>query len=123
MNNKQLGTDFEREVCEKLAKAGWWVHFMSPNNAGAQPFDIIAVKNGQALAGDCKTSSTNVFSFSRLEDNQKYAFEKWLACGNNEPMIIVKYGGKIFFLPYQQLKQELKIDLNTYVDCGFIYGF
>lgn len=115
MNNKQLGTAFEQEVCKMLADNGWWVHFISPNNAGAQPFDIIAVKNGQALAGDCKTSSTGVFPFSRLEDNQIMAFEKWLACGNSEPMVIIKYQDNVYFVPFQQLKAERKVNLDTYM--------
>lgn len=115
MNNKQLGTAFEQEVCKMLADNGWWVHFISPNNAGAQPFDIIAVKNGQALAGDCKTSSTGVFPYSRLEDNQIMAFEKWLACGNSEPMVIIKYQDNVYFVPFQQLKTERKVNLDTYM--------
>lgn len=121
MNNKQLGTAFEREMCERLAKAGWWVHFISPNNAGQQPFDIIAVKNGQALAGDCKTSSTNVFPYSRLEEDQIMAFEKWIACGNTEPMVIIKYQNSIYFVPYQQLKEERKINLDTYISPTAFY--
>ena len=51
MNNKKHGTDFEKRVVAKLAKAGdVWVHFLSPDERGAQPFDIIAVKDGVACA-------------------------------------------------------------------------
>ena len=46
MNNKDIGNQFEREICEILAKNGWWVHFISPNKSGAQPVDIIAVRDG-----------------------------------------------------------------------------
>ena len=50
MNNKIIGTAFEKEMCELLANRGYWVHFITPDNRGAQPFDIIAVKDGKAFA-------------------------------------------------------------------------
>ena len=114
INNKKLGTAFERELCEILGEKGYWVHFISPDSRGAQPFDIIAVKAGMALAIDCKTSVKHIFPFSRLEDNQVYAFEKWIACGNDEPMIAVKYQDNIYMIPYSKLKEELKINLREW---------
>lgn len=114
MNNKKLGMAFEREVVSKLSDAGYWVHFLSPDNRGAQPFDIIAVKNGLALAADCKTSSDRIFRLERLEWNQKLAFDKWLDCGNLEPMIFVKHKGRIISVPYSKLLSEGKVDLNVF---------
>lgn len=121
MNNKRLGTEFEREVCDKLSEAGWWVHFLSPNNAGAQPFDIIAVKKGVALAMDCKTSCTNVFASNRLEDNQIYAFEKWLECGNAMPLIVIKYNDNCYFVPFEYLRDNKKVDLNLWINADVIF--
>lgn len=112
MNNKRLGTAFEREFCEILAKQGWWVHFITPAPTGAQPFDVIAVKAGCAKAFDCKTSVKNTFPITRLEQNQVMAFEKWMACGNEEPMIAVKYKDRVYLLPYTQLKRKGVIDLE-----------
>lgn len=112
MNNKRLGTEFEREVCAWYADHGYWVHFIAPDARGAQPFDIIAVRNGEAFAIDCKTSIKNRFPFSRLEDNQKLAFEKWRACGNNEPLIAVKYQGTIYMIEYDYLKNRGVVDLT-----------
>lgn len=111
MNNKRLGTEFEREVCDLLAADGYWVHFIAPDARGAQPFDIIAVKDGSALAIDCKTCVAGSFNISRLEDNQIMAFERWLACGNEDPKVAVKHEGKIWFLSYMTLKAQKSIKL------------
>ena len=104
MNNKKLGTAFEKEFCNLLASRGWWVHFITPAPNGGQPFDVIAVKGGKAMAFDCKTSSTHIFPLTRLEENQIFAFEKWLACGNEEPQVAVKYNDNIYLIPYRKLK-------------------
>lgn len=113
MNNKRLGMDFEKKVVNSFTKNGFWVHFISPDNAGAQPFDIIAVKNGVATVGDCKTSKSHIFRIERLEENQKMAFEKWLSCGNTEPLIFVGYNDEIKIIKYSDLKKTGRIDLNV----------
>lgn len=122
MNNKRLGTAFEKEVVNLLAKQDWWVHFISPDVTGAQPFDIIAVKGNDALAIDCKTSSRKHFRISRLEDNQVFAFEKWLQCGNTMPLIFVKFGGEIAIVPYAILKKRKVVDLTEYMFERGYYG-
>lgn len=109
--NKQIGTAFEREMCELLAHDGYWVHFIVPDARGAQPFDIIAVKNGKAIAMDCKTCVANTFNISRLEENQKMAFDRWLKCGNEEPKIAVKHDGKIYIIEYSRIIKEKSIKL------------
>ena len=112
MNNKRLGTAFEREFCELLASKGWWAHFITPAPDGGQPFDIIACKAGVCMAVDCKTSAVHIFPYERLEENQIMAFEKWLACGNNEPFVAVKYRNNIYLLEYRRLKVYGRIDLD-----------
>lgn len=111
MNNKRLGMQFERDVCKMLADKGWWVHFINPDSSGAQPFDIIAVKNGQAMAIDCKTSAKKRFPISRLEENQILAFEKWMACGNLTPQVWVLYEGEIYAVLYTELKEKGTVEL------------
>ena len=115
-NNKKLGTDFERNVVEQLSKMGYWVHFLTPNEAGAQPFDIIAVRDGTAYAFECKTLSDkrNVFSIDRLEENQIMAFEHWLRCGNTMPYIVIGHRKRIIYVPYIDLKKEEKIHVDMY---------
>lgn len=105
MNNKNLGTEFEREMCDKLKELGFWVHFISPDATGAQPFDVIATKKGIPVAIDCKTSVRSLFSISRLEYNQIFAFERWLNCGNRYAVVAVKYKDEVYFIPYEVLKK------------------
>lgn len=111
-SNKRIGAAFERELCEKLAKAGYWVHFLAPDTRGAQPFDVIAIKDGIAHAIDCKTSVAKTFNISRLEENQIMSFEHWLRCGNTEPIIAVKHEGRIYGIEYNELKKERSIKLT-----------
>lgn len=116
-NNKRIGIEFERTFCKYLASKGYWVHFIVPDARGAQPFDVIAVKNGEAYAYDCKTSVKQIFPLSRLEDNQIYAFEKWLACGNTVPRIAVLFEGAIYIVNYMLLKEDGKVDLKRRAVC------
>lgn len=112
MNNKMLGTYFERKMCNLLSNQGWWAHFIEPKQNGAQPFDIIAVKNGRAVAIDCKTCSSNRFTIDRLEDNQICAFDKWLRCGNEMPYVAVEHNDDIYMIPYGYLRVEKSIKLE-----------
>lgn len=111
-NSKMIGTAFEQEMCGILKRNGYWVHFMSPDNRGAQPFDIIAVKDGQAYAVDCKTCKEKYLYFTRLEDNQILAFNHWMSCGNGMPYLAVKHEGMIYMIPYLELRQKGKIELS-----------
>lgn len=112
MNNKQIGNEFERQCCEILSKDGWWVHFISPNRAGAQPFDIIAVRDGEAAAIDCKTTTRPIFPLSRLEDNQVLAFEKWSKCGNANAGLLIKWRHNVYFVEFERLLECGKVDLR-----------
>lgn len=112
MNNKKLGTAFEREVVSLLSQNGYWVHFITPDASGSQPFDIIASMSDYPFVADCKTSATKWFSISRLEENQKMAFELWLKKGNTRALIFVKYKSKIYAIPYIVLQGTQKINLE-----------
>ena len=113
MNNKKLGTAFERFMCEHLARLGYWVHFISPDTRGAQPFDIIAVRDDIPIVMDCKTSSDHIFRFDRLENNQVYAFEKWLATGNLLAYVAVLHNKNVYMIRYVDLKEKGKVDLKN----------
>ena len=112
MNNKRIGTEFEIRVCKTLNSDGWWVHFITPDRRGAQPFDIIACKDARCIGIDCKTSKSNIFRMDRLEWNQILAFDKWIECGNKEPLLFVEFNGKIIVVPYLYLKFNNKIHLE-----------
>ena len=113
MNNKRLGTEFEREVVTLLSQMGYWVHFITPNKYGSQPFDIIASKDDKPLVADCKTSEKKWFSISRLEENQIMEFDLWFKTGNKKAYVIIKYNDKIYQIPYLMIKGIGKINLDN----------
>lgn len=123
MNNKKLGTEFEKELCDYLQKNGWWVHFITPDRRGAQPFDIIAVKDGLACAIECKTlvDSKYIFTIDRLEVNQKSAFDYWNRCGNIDPFIFVKWRGKVAVIQYDELVKHQKIRIEDHISIEDFY--
>ena len=49
--NRKTGTSFERELCEELARYGFWAHNLAQNSAG-QPFDVIAARDGKVYPID-----------------------------------------------------------------------
>ena len=59
-SNKKLGSDFEQEVCQELAKEGYWVHNFA-NRKNGQPMDVIAVMDNKAILIDAKVCSDGVF--------------------------------------------------------------
>ena len=123
-NNKKLGTSFEQYVCKLLARDGYWVHFIAPDARGAQPFDIVAVKNGKAHAIECKTlrKEDRDFRLERLEQNQVLAFQRWVDCGNGMPKILVYHDHEVYVVPYDELLKAGKINLykegKKYVETG-----
>lgn len=112
MNNKKTGTDFENRVCDYLSGKGYWVHFIVPDARGAQPFDVIAVKDGEAYAIDCKTCVANVFTINRLEENQIMAFQKWIRCGNFNAVIAIEHCEEMMCVDYMDLMYYKKVRLG-----------
>ena len=107
MNNKKLGNDFEQELCEIFADAGYWVHLLNQNKNG-QPADIIAVKNGEAYLMDAKVCSYEVFPFRRIEDNQQLAMDMWLECNNIEPYFALKVRNEVYMVGYTTIKDLMR---------------
>lgn len=129
MNNKKIGTQFEQEFCKYLAEHGWWAHFLTPSAGGSQPFDVIAMRDSDTFCGDCKTCAGDRFAFSRIEDNQRLAFDDiiWktthVNCG-----IVVKYNDEIYFIAYSDIleaelagKKSIKLteELKNYASSCF----
>ena len=111
-NNKKLGTEFEREVVRLLSKQGYWVHFVTPDAKGSQPFDIIASKDNIPIVGDCKTSKNKWFAVTRFEENQLTAFEKWFRTGNKYAFVFIKYNEKVYQIPFRMIAGLKKINLE-----------
>ena len=105
--NKKLGNDFEQELCEILADAGYWTHNFS-NRKNGQPADIIAVKNGGAYLIDAKVCSYEVFPFRRIEENQQLAMDMWIECGNIEPYFALKCRNEVYMVGYTTIKDLMR---------------
>lgn len=112
MNNKKLGTEFEREVVTLLSQEGYWVHFITPDARGSQPFDIIASKDNIPIVGDCKTSKSKWFAVTRFEENQLMAFEQWFEKGNKYAFVFIKYNEKVYQIPFRMIAGLKKINLE-----------
>jgi len=101
--NKTIGNHFEEELCDLLAKNGFWAHNMAQNQVG-QPADVIAVKNGVPVLIDCKVCSNNRFPLSRIECNQEGAMTMWEATGNEHCYFAMKLTtGKIYMVHFDEL--------------------
>lgn len=105
MSNKAMGTKFEKEFAETLAKHWFWVHIFQDNKNG-QPCDVIAVKNGAAYLFDCKDCQSDIFPFSRVEENQYNAMRLFSMMGNKVGMFAIRFpGGQIYLLPYTKIQE------------------
>lgn len=108
MNNKNVGTKFERQACEYLRQNGWWVHFLSPNQWGAQPFDIIAIRGGKTYALDCKTCKAKTFLLSRMEDNQFLSFSALTRNSSAECGFLISHDDKIYYIDFSCINKIIK---------------
>jgi len=106
VNNKINGTQFERRIADELHRRGFWVHRLQDNQNG-QPFDIIACRNGESYAIDCKDCQGRYFFFRRIEENQRNAMQLWLDTGNSDPLFVIRFqlapGELIRVVSYEEL--------------------
>ena len=107
MNNKKLGNDFEQELCEILADAGYWTHNFE-NRKNGQPADIIAVRSGGAYLIDAKVCTYEVFPFKRIEENQRLSMDMWIECGNIEPYFALKARNEVYMVGYSTIKELMR---------------
>ena len=119
--NKKLGNDFEQELCQILAGAGYWTHNFA-NRKNGQPADIIAVKNGKAYLIDAKECTREIFPLKRMEYNQELSMGLWIECGNIGPYFALKARNEIYMVDYTTVmdlirkgKKQLNLeDMNKY---------
>ena len=80
-SNKTSGNKFEDDFAGILNENGFWCHVMQQKKEG-QPADIIAVRGRFHTLIDCKEISNikDGFPFTRVEENQRLAMEKFLKC-------------------------------------------
>lgn len=115
MNNKKIGDSFEKEYADFLSQKGYWVTFLSPKKfVGSQPCDLIAIKNDSPMLVDCKTCSTHLFPISRIEENQKQAYKKYIKRGNTKFILAIKFNNKIYEIDLKNIDFTQKsIDLEA----------
>ena len=121
MINKKLGNDFEQELCQILADAGYWTHNFA-NRKNGQPADIIAVKNGKAYLIDAKECTREIFPLKRMEYNQELSMGLWIGCGNTTPYFALKARNEVYMVDYTTVmdlirkgKKQLNLDdMNKY---------
>lgn len=112
MNNKQLGTSFEEQFVNMLGAKGFWAHFIEPNKSGAQPFDVIAIRDGVPYVFDCKTCIRDYINLRRLETNQELALQKVIHCGCTNAYIAVLHNDKVYLVKYKDIVKFGSVDLD-----------
>ena len=112
MNNKVLGNSFEMEFVNLLGENGFWAHFIEPNKSGAQPFDVIAYKDGKMWVFDCKTCANNRITWGRLQTNQILALNKVMDLGCQNTYIAVKHNDEIHLVHYKVLEMLRSVKLD-----------
>lgn len=100
VSNKSTGTAFEREFAEILAERGFWAHCLR-DNVNGQPFDLIAVRNNNAYAFDCKECQGSVFRLSRMEENQCNAMALWAETGNQFSFFVIRFKDRIYLVQHR----------------------
>ena len=105
--NKKIGNDFEQELCQIFADAGYWTHNFA-NRKNGQPADIIAVKDGRAFLIDAKVCMYESFPFRRIEDNQRLAMDMWQECGNGTSYFALKARNEVYIVAYDTIKDLQK---------------
>lgn len=71
------GNEFEKLMVNIFREKGYWVHRFAKDSSGRQPFDVLAIKDNEICAVDCKVISTKTKSFTheRIETNQELSMK------------------------------------------------
>lgn len=118
MNNKSLGNKFEKDFAIFLANKGYWVHFIEgAAHTGSQPCDIVAIKRDFPELYDCKTlnNKNGLFPISRIEENQRLAFERLRKCKNHRTnfALAILWNNDVYYVFFDDIDFEKKsIDLK-----------
>lgn len=118
ISNKKIGSKFEKDFANFLSKKGYWVHFIEgASHTGAQPCDIIAIKKDFTELYDCKTlnNKSGLFPISRIEENQRLAYERIRECGNPETIfsLAILWNNNLYYIDFDDIDFNKKsIDLK-----------
>ena len=99
------GLEFQRKFCKRLWNDGYWALEIARDSRGAQPFDVLAMKDNHVLAVDCKVCSSKGarFPLTRIEDNQWSAFMTVSERTDAIVGIVVWYDESVYFVHYETL--------------------
>ena len=114
MNNKKSGNKFEKDLCELLAKRGFWA-YNCPNKTSGQPADIIASRNKHPCLIDAKECANDTYDTVRIEENQKNSMFLWEYTGNGVGYFALKLSdGQIYMIDHNSmlLARQHKRTLN-----------
>lgn len=101
-----------------LAKKGYWVHYIEGSaHTGAQPCDVIAIRRDFPELYDCKTlaAKNGLFPISRIEDNQRLAFQRLRKCRNRKTFfsLAILWNNDIYIIDFDDINfSEKSIDLK-----------
>lgn len=118
ISNKKIGSKFEKDFANFLASKKYWVHFIEgASHTGAQPCDIIAIKKDFPELYDCKTlnNKNGLFPISRIEENQRLAYERIRECGNPETIfsLAILWNNNLYYIDFDDIDFNKKsIDLK-----------
>lgn len=96
--NVNEGSRFEERVAEILGKNGFWATVIPKGKDGSQPADIVAVNHRGSYLIDAKLCSYQRFVFSRMEDNQLSAMDRFEECTNGRGWFAIGYPGDRIYM-------------------------
>lgn len=109
------GSEFEQRACELFASRGFWALNIPKNKFGAQPFDVIAIKDSEIWAVDCKVCSEPRLSLARVETNQALAFGMMTQRTNARCGFLCYHNKRLYFIPWSAIdmsKSSIKLTPN-----------
>lgn len=118
ISNKKIGSKFEKDFANFLASKNYWVHFIEgAAYIGSQPCDIIAIKRDFPELYDCKTlnNKSGLFPISRIEENQRLAYERIRECRNPETIfsLAILWNNNLYYVDFDDIDFNKKsIDLK-----------
>jgi hypothetical protein len=89
------------------------VHLIQEVNHG----DLFVCKNNIPILIDCKTlnNKNGLFPTLRIEENQRLAYEKFKACGNDNYYLAILWQNKVYIIPMNSINfLDKSIDLKKY---------
>lgn len=98
----ELGKSFEEDLCWYYFSKGYFVEYHEKGVTGSQSCDITIIKDDIATMVECKNleAKNGVFNLSRVEENQKLAYARYIECGNTNFILAVLWDNKVYFIDF-----------------------